>query len=243
MSLLQVRKLFRQISGRFDLVSEDGSDNGADQYINAGQKYLDRLDETQKSWGICYRFAAANFWAVQFPLCRAVKEVWVSTSTKRWQLEKAKSLAWLTSEYLSKPGSLRSTGNPTYYSPTIVRSMPDVNETPPADFEAFAGFVDVMSTNYYEYNSILFAPPADEKLAFEIRGLFYSPELSEDDDKSYWSEANPMILVMAAMRQIEVVNRNTQGVNDWTSSIMQEITGLGMDLVEELIAEADQMRG
>ena len=36
---------------------------------------------------------------------------------------------------------------------------------------------------------------------------------------------------------------NTQGVNDWTSAIQTEIQQLGFDLVEELIAEVDQMEG
>ena len=52
-----------------------------------------------------------------------------------------------------------------------------------------------------------------------------------------------MLLYMSAMRQIEVVNRNTQGVNDWTTSIQTEIQQLGFDLVEEAIAEIDQMEG
>ncbi len=52
-----------------------------------------------------------------------------------------------------------------------------------------------------------------------------------------------MLLIMAAMRQTEVVNRNTQGVNDWTNSISVEMKQLGMDLVEELIAETSQMEG
>jgi len=43
------------------------------------------------------------------------------------------------------------------------------------------------------------------------------------------------------MRQIEIINRNTQGVNDWTSSIAVEMKQLGMDLVEELIAEVSQI--
>jgi hypothetical protein len=85
--------------------------------------------------------------------------------------------------------------------------------------------------------------PVSEKTTIDIRGLFYSMELEDDTDKNYWSEVHPMLLYMSAMRQIEVTNRNTQGVNDWTASIMTEMQQLGMDLVEELIAEVDQMEG
>jgi hypothetical protein len=42
---------------------------------------------------------------------------------------------------------------------------------------------------------------------------------------------------------VEVISRNTQGVNDWDLAIGKEITQLGFDLVEELIAEVDEMGG
>jgi hypothetical protein len=48
---------------------------------------------------------------------------------------------------------------------------------------------------------------------------------------------------MATMRQLEVINRNTQGVNDWEAVILKDMTSIGFDLVEELIAEADEMGG
>ena len=46
MDLLQARKTFRDLSGRHDLVNEDGSDAGIDFYINEGRKFLDRLDDS-----------------------------------------------------------------------------------------------------------------------------------------------------------------------------------------------------
>ena len=98
MNLLQIRQQLRAVSGRFDLINADDSDNGANFYINAGQKYLDRLTTTQKSYGICYRFCAVGAHSVQFPYCRAVKEVWAATTTARWQLEK-KNLADLIAGY------------------------------------------------------------------------------------------------------------------------------------------------
>jgi hypothetical protein len=48
---------------------------------------------------------------------------------------------------------------------------------------------------------------------------------------------------MAAMRHLEVINRNTQGVNDWEAVIQRDMTSIGFDLVEELVAEVDEMEG
>jgi len=240
MNLLQLRQQFRIISGRFDLVNEDGSDNGANFYINAGQRHLDRLDTNQKSFGIAYRFCEPKFWSVSFPFCRAIKEVWAATTSARWQLEKKNLQDLLTGYFTTIPSGIDS-GSPLYYAPTVTRAVPETSETMSDAFEAFSGYVDVISANHYAYNSILIAPPTNEKILVEIKGLFYTDELSEDDDKSYWSEVHPDVLIMATMRHLEIVNRNTQGVNDWTSSIAAEISNIGKDLVEEEIAEVTQI--
>ena len=70
----------------------------------------------------------------------------------------------------------------------------------------------------------------------------YTEELSNDTDKSYWSEVHPEVLIMATMRQIEVFNRNTQGVKDWDNAIEVATFGIGKDLVEEEIAEVTQIQ-
>ena len=240
MNLLQIRTKFREISGRFDLVNADFSDNGADFFLNEGRKFLDRLDETQKSWASAFRFVNIGGFSAQFQQCRAIKEVWATSTTSRWQLEKM-SLQELIAEYLTDAPADRAVGCPLYYCPAITRYIPE--NAPLADFEAFIGWVDIPAGPTHGYNSILINVPAEEKIFLEIKGLFYSFELTLDTDTNYWSVMHPLLLIMAAMRQIEIVNRNTQGVNDWTGSIGVEMKQLGMDLVEELIAEVTQIGG
>lgn len=240
MNLLQLRQQLRSISGRFDLVNEDSSDNGANFFINSGQRHLDRLDTNQKSFGVCYRICEPNSYSVSFPYCRAVKEVWAATATAKWQLEK-KNLADLIAGYFTTLPSGIDSGSPLYYAPTITRAVPEISIVGADTFGDFSEYVDVISENHFAYNCVLIAPPTDENLLIEIKGLFYTGELVNDTDKSYWSEVHPDILIMAAMRHIEIINRNTQGVNDWTRSIMTEISNIGKDLVEEEIAEVTQI--
>jgi hypothetical protein len=240
MNFLQMRLKFRELSGRFDLVSDVGVDLGAGFFINEGRKFLDRQDETQKSWGTCFRFLNIGFYSVQFPYCRAIKEVWAATTLERWQLEK-KNIQDLINGYLLDAPSQRDTGLPLYYSPCITRAIPE--NQPISSFESFLGWVDIPSGHAHEYNAILVSVPASEKLTILINGLFYSAELINDTDENYWSVAHPMLLYMAAMRQIEIANRNTQGVKDWESSIGNDVKTLGFDLVEELSAEVSEMEG
>jgi len=234
MNLLQTRTKFRELSGRFDLVNADYTDNGADFFINEGRKFLDRLDTTQKSFASCFRFIETGFYAASIPYSRAIKEVWASTTAARWQLEKM-DLQDLIAEYLTGLPSSRSTGTPLYYSPTITRYIPE-NETADS-FESFIGMVEIPAGNAHEYNTILVNVPVSEKTVVEIKGLFYSHELTLDTEENYWTAVHPMLLIMAAMRQTEIINRNTQGVNDWTNAIAVDMKQLGMDYVEEIIAE------
>jgi len=240
MNLLQIRAKLREVSGRFDLVNDDFSDNGADFYIYEGQKHLDRMNETQKSWASCFRFIEIGGFAVQFPYCRAIKEVWAMSTSARWQLNK-KNLQDLITGYLSGLPNERNQGSPLYYSPGITRYIPE--NISAEDFESFVGWVDIPAGNAHEYNTILINVPAEEKLAIEIKGLFYTAQLVNDVDENHWSVAHPMLLIMATQRIMEVTNRNTQGVNDWDNAIREYNNGLGMDLVEELIAEISQMEG
>jgi hypothetical protein len=80
MDLLHVRQKFRDLSGRYDLVNADGSDNGANFFINEACRQLDRSIETQKSYGTYMEILAIGTWNVQFNRCRAVQEVWITTS-------------------------------------------------------------------------------------------------------------------------------------------------------------------
>lgn len=243
MNLLQLRTKFREISGRHDLVNEDLSNNGSDFFINEGRKFLDRMDETQKSWGSAFKVVETGSWYATFQHCRAIKDVWAAVlgvDSGRWQLEK-KNFQDLMEGFLAGLPSSRSTGNPLYYSPCITRYIPEDGTV--ENIESFLGYVDIPAGDAHGYNSILLSVPVSAKIVITINGLFYSAELVNDTDKNYWSEVHPLLLISAAMRQIEVVNRNTQGLNDWTNAIATEMQQLGFDLVEELIAETNQMEG
>ena len=240
MNLLQIRKKFRELSGRFDLVNPDYTDNGADFFLNEGRKYLDRLQETQKSWGTYPVLLAIGEYLVKFPYCRSIKEVWVATTTAQWQLEK-KTIQDIQASYGQGLISDLTAGVPLYYSPCISRYIPE--DATPAALAVFAPYIEIPTGLTGEYNAVLMNIPTDTAMVVSVKGLFYSMELVNDIDKNYWSEVHPLLLYMAAMRAVEVTNRSTQGVNDWTSAINTEVTQLGMDLVDEVISEKDQMEG
>ena len=238
MNLLELRKLFRQLSGRFDLVNEDGSDNGANFFINEGRKFLDRLDETKDSESTHFATIPLGHFSLSFPYCRAVRNIWVATTSARWFL-KRKHLKDLIATYLTTLPSSLSVGTPLYWAPCVTR-LP-TNELTVANVDAIVGYMDVPSGSTPDFNAIILDVPTEQSLTVGITGLFYSNELVEDTDTNYWSSSHPFLLYMSAMRALEINNRNTQGVNDWTNAILAEVRQLGFDYVESEIAEVNQI--
>lgn len=242
MTLLELRKLFRTQSGRFDLVNADGSDNGATFFINAGIRHLDRVTRFQKSPGRVFQNVAAGSYLAQFTLCRAVQEVWMATSTERWQLTRMWMQDFRT-KYTSPWASL-DRGSPVHYTPALLRAIP---ETWTAEDLTNVGFVtnymDVNTSNHEEYNGVLIAPPPDEAMMLEVVGLFYSQTLAADTDTNAWTVLHPEVVLMGAMMQLEIMQRNTQGVNDWVNAINAHVTEIEKDQVDQDISEVTQMKG
>ena len=236
MNLGEVRQKFVDLSGREDLQNDDDSDNGANFFIASGQRFLDRLDTVPKSIGKVFVTLTAGDWYATFQECRAVKKVYAMTSETRYELEK-KALGWILLSY-PEPIANIDQGTPTYYGPAILREVPQ-NLTNITISKFVGETVQVDTTSHLTYNGIIWMPPCEESMILEIQGLFYSEVLSADADQSHWSSNYPDILIWAALRSLEISYRNTEGAKDWKAAILEEVSTLGMDLVEEEIADVD----
>ena len=224
MELSELHDEFEFLSGRTDL-----SDTRKSFFINSGQRYLDRLDTIKHSLGKIMRTVNIGDWYLTFQECRVIKEVYVSSATERWNLTK-KELGWLMLKY-PEPIADIDTGDPLYYATPILRSVPQ--DLTSITLSKFVGEVVQVDHEHFGYSGIIWMPPASETLVVEIQGLFYTEELTNDGDQSSWSVSYPDLLIMAALRAIEIFYRNTEGVKDWTGAIASEIVTLGMDFVDE----------
>lgn len=237
MTLVAIREQFVKLSGRYDLVVDttDWADNGADFFIQAGQDYLDRYYLTPKAHNSIFEELAAGGWYVTFSKCRAIKEVWINNAEGRSKLTK-KDLSWLYQEY-SALISETDQGTPLYYCPARLRS------TDATDRTSLGTFFNYVADDSDALSGILIFVPPDEAIVVEIQGLFYSDVLTIDASESYWSENWPAILIKAALYQVEVFNRNTEGMKDWKFAIEDEFIGLDRDNIEEEVAEINQIEG
>jgi hypothetical protein len=251
MTLTEVRTLFRTISGRYDLVNNDGSDNGANWYINQGIKVLDGLQETPASSARYQKDIAIG--AYRFTLgpqyCRSIEEVWMMDSESRWELEKV-TLNWMRTEYSEEFSSI-DTGSPLYYCPLIHGLGPDQKTLDITGSDIYTtqftydheDLIFADQGSWYSYRGILWMPPSDSIATVEIVGKFFSAELSGDTDTNYWTVKQPMAVVQAACYVLESMNRNFEGARDWLGALGVPLTGIDHDFVGEEIAGVSEMEG
>ena len=262
MTLVATRQHLVELSGRYDLVVDDinWADAGADFFIKAGQRWLDRNAVIYQSVAKYLKVLAQGAWYDLIPDCRAIQEVWISnTNGSKWKLQKrdygdilyevsitsgqaTDPLVPLTiyqGNSLVDPGRIMA-GAPINYTPIVLRTVPDASGV--ATIDQF-GPVSYTGGSQYDVDGVIFLPPVTGGHVLEVRGLFYQPKLVNDSDKNYWTEKEEFTLVLAACRAIEVSLRNQQGVADWESAIASELHGIEFDLVDEESSETHSMRG
>lgn len=245
MTLLQFRKYLREVSGRQDLIDMSGETLGSgivDVHINAGSRYLDRAAQVDKSVGRMFALDTGNNAVFSFQQCRSVLEVWVATQTARWQLTPL-TFEEMRSKFPQGEKNVNP-GNPLYFMVAKLRPIPDQLDA--AEITALdwvTKYMDVLTSSHFTYTGVVIAPRADEDIMVEVVGHFYSNELMANEDINNWTETSPELLYMATMMQIEIVNRNTQGKNDWLSSINDSMEQLNMDAIEHNAFVASEMQG
>jgi hypothetical protein len=242
MSLLQVRKHFIEISGRYDLITDDVSyaDKGADKYIVLGQQWLDTTFEFAKISGSWFTTAAIGSWFALVPQCRNIREVWMSTNTAgKWKLEK-RTLKEFRMENANDPANI-DRGPGLIYTIKDLRTPAEVVGTTIID--KFGTSTYSSAVDNFTYLGVLWLPPLAVSTTLEIRGDFYQDKPTVDASVNYWTEIQPMVLAMSACRVLEMSYRNIAGVNDWERSIRGQLLGFELDLAALESAEITEMEG
>lgn len=100
MDLSTLRQKFVEENGRADLVVDMTSfvDNGADYYIQSGQRLLDTLFDTQQSFAWYKRDIEIGDFFIKLQNVQAIKEVWMANDEGRIQLE-FKPLGYIMENY------------------------------------------------------------------------------------------------------------------------------------------------
>ena len=236
MNLAEIRRWFIADSGRNDLINDDGSDNGANKYINAGQRFLDRLGVVPKRQAKSYYRLRPGQRDIVIKAARVLEHVFVVCDGFRTQLDKRTE-----EEVLSMFPSLSvGSGTPSAYALFNNRmldkvwtfEMPIESSIPLASYGHDAESVGIM-----------LLPAPDRVCILEVIGVFYSNPLIQDSDQSFWTVRHPETLIKAALFELETFFRNTEGANDWLNAVRVDVSMIEMDVVEEESAGIKQMWG
>lgn len=222
MTLVEIRKWFIDDSGRFDLVvdpSTAADDAGADKYINAGIRLIDRLLNHPKQAVVAERTLAAGENTITIPRAHAVKHVYIEYEDAIRYLERLE----LSEFNHFFPEGVSEDGIPTTYTIKPNRKLVSTEKTE------------------YSQTEIVVAVQPDTNINVFVAGHFPSERLIDNNNFNFWTVEHPETVVQAALYSLERFYRNTQGMHDHMDAIMRDIQGIDYDVVEQEIAERDQM--
>lgn len=230
MSLIDIRKGFLEETGRFDLVdSTTYANKGADRYIRAGQRWLDRTFDIAANNGKYLTTLAIDDWYALIPEVRVIQTVQMSSSTRDKVFLCHAPFEEFRSQWPEDPTTV-TVGFPAYFTLASLRTTPEA-----LSLTTIAQWATVVtsSVDNYGYNGLLWMPPLEEAATLEVHGKFYQPVLRGDGDINFWTEQELDVLVHAACRALEISHRNTAGVRDWEFAIRSDMLGLEHDFAEQ----------
>ncbi len=252
-TLDEIRLLFIPACQRYDLV-ENGDlssnvDNGANAFINGGQRFLDLTITHSKSLKRVFKALASGEYQVKIESLISLETIWVvNAANDRVDI----TGNWFSpAQFRREFGDLISTwvsGTPQYWSLSPIGLSPEQITATSDTFDS-AGIIDYEDIQFgdgaqYEKDGILIYPPADGTYTIDIWGKFYSQTLSADADDSYWSVNHPDLLVMAACYALERTLKSREGMRDWLEAMKPLANAIDAQMVERDINHLNmRMRG
>lgn len=196
MNLKEIREQFVLKSGRYDLITESGEDSGANFFIQAGQRLIDKSGDFNTgqiaSWLDTLSSGAAEF---VVPNCWAIQTIHgkdASASSDNWNL-------FTQVHSFTTPDCCFSCGQ--MYTIVPIRELPTLRDRPAKDINIPAYSLSISSTLTEEAVQgvrVKLFPKLSRDTLVRVAGNFYSPTLVQDTDANYWSNWHPEILLKAA---------------------------------------------
>lgn len=227
----QVVQEFIRMTKRYDLVTSGdittAADNGAYHYVNMGQRWLDNNVDHPKMYRRWKGTLASGALKIEVDGLIAVVSLALIDSDSRTDLTED---YMDYEEFRSETGYLLtgfSTGTPTGWTITNSGLAPELLEstTTTLDSASITDYGDIHVTGSasgsydWGHDYILFDHIADTTYNVDILGTFYSPFISDSSKKTYWTVEHPHLLALAGAMMLEMSNRNSQGINDYLTSI------------------------
>lgn len=225
MTLKEIRKDFIEESGRYDFGVDTGdgyySDNGADKYINRGMRMLQLLIDLPSADSVKTQTLTAG-----------EKTITIARLSKVGRIEyKQTDDTWYPLTFLPQP--LFLVNYPDAYNTDSDPASTGLNNY------TIVNAID--DTGAYTGQTILFNTVLDEDITVRITYNLVA-SMTSDTDVNYFTMMYPELVVQAAMYQLEVSYRNTEGMKDWMNAMTPTLNGIDnitvkQDLNDEMVME------
>lgn len=242
-TLLQVRQKLVKDSGHYNLVvdgmNSDWTDNGANDLINQGQRWLDRKFEYDKQQAWYTQVLSQGQSLLTFAKARYIERVQIATTTDgRIELDR-KNFFDLQTEYKTVPLSSVEESQPLYWCPLVPGLAPELYSETSGSLTT-DGVVDIdfyQYGNHYLTSAIMILPPPEQDYTVKVLARWLSKELSDDADVSFWSVNAPELLVRAARLQLETdLHRNPEGAMGFEQRLLDDLGDFYRDFKAEAVS-------
>lgn len=240
--LAGIRRRLIEQSGHYELVADahglDFADRGANEFINAGQRWLDRLFDYHKSAAWIYKPLVSGESLVTFSSARYIKEIWIVENGVRRPLPRS-TWQMLRDTYRQTDHSLTTPAPPQHWAPIPVglggnqSRYADGDDLDPLEV-GVDGYNDIVFGDHWPVQGILIMPPPEAGSTLEVCAVWRQSDLVNDTDKTYWTVEAPELLTRAARWQIEIdLHRNRTGIADYEAALGGDLRRLYHSLVDE----------
>lgn len=231
MTSAQIRTLFKESSGRYDLDGGTAPLNDK-TFIQAGCRWLDINYPIQENTRWHKEVVTSGNTQLDMAGIRLVRDVWAMKSGgDRIHLTYV-TLEWMKENYDEDSSEITSAA-PKYWSPYLQRLSPEQKALTASDFDY--DIDEVLFDTGYTKRGIMWMPPLDDSYTISVYGDYFQETLSDDTDVNYWSIYYPEAIVQAAMLCLERFYRNFEGVRDQQLAVADIMKGHMDDIVEQEI--------
>lgn len=236
MDLETGRAQFIELSGRFDLVKDDGSDNGANYWLNQGQKFLDaRLGHLFPM--VWMKVLTPGDHTVEVRRVKRIDTIYVLDPDSKSRTP----LVRMTSEEFKDAfshTSVQSSGLPVAYTVEAGQLSLDLayDQSTVDDYSDGA----LILTAPRELKTLIhFGPKTDKAYEFYVIGSFAPPLLTEDTDRSFWTVNFSRLWLYASLYQLEVGYKNREAMSAWLTAIEIEEHEIIKDKIDLDLSDYD----
>lgn len=212
---LYCKKMFCNLTGRYDLFVDPLNDNYTDakgivgMLFNSAQRWLENRVDLNKMMGFYYYNLPANQGYIEFSNFKYVKRV------------------LQINEDCIPPIPLTFLTQATGFVPE------QLGEVLSQDIKDKLGFPDYFyNPSHFPVKSI-YVEPVNKNRIILIESYYYSKELQKDNDVSLWTMQYPDILVKAVCKEMEVYNNNLDMARMYETVVMGELIEIEKNSVAE----------